>query len=152
MVNTGDHAQLARLEVADGPLLRAPWWGRRSARRGMVVASSGSPGSALLQDPSPDGITVHPALLRPEGVERAVLERFGPPPPDSYPATGRSDWITLAFLEYLLPEVLVPVLRAGRPALAHWWLTDPDHTPTGGAWGPRRRCSRCARTTPVWSA
>ena len=95
----------------------------------MVVASSGSPGSALLQDPSPDGITVHPALLRPEGRGTGRAGALRPPrPPDSYPATGRSDWITLAFLEYLLPEVLVPVLRAGRPALAHWWLTDPDHT------------------------
>jgi hypothetical protein len=130
MINTGDHTHLARLEAADGPLLRAPWVGQALSAAGgvMAVASSGSPGSALLQNPSPEGITVHAALFRPEGEERAVLERFGPPPPDSYPATGRSDWITRAFLEYLLPEVLVPVLRAGRPALAHWWLTDPDHT------------------------
>jgi arylsulfatase A-like enzyme len=129
-VNTGDHTQLARLEALDGPLLRVPWVGQaiEAAGGAMVVASSGSPGSALLQDPSPGGTTVNQAILRPEPVAAAVLARFGAPPPDSFPATGRSDWVTRALLEYLLPEVLLPRVRAGRPALAHWWLTDPDHT------------------------
>jgi arylsulfatase A-like enzyme len=129
-VNTGDHTQLARLEALDGPLLRVPWVGQavRAAGGAMVVASSGSPGSALLQDPSPEGITVNQAILRPAAVAEEVAARLGAPPPDSYPATGRSDWVTRALLEYLLPEVLLPRVRAGRPALAHWWLTDPDHT------------------------
>jgi arylsulfatase A-like enzyme len=130
LLNTGDHTQLARLEALDGPLLRVPWVGQAiaAAEGAMVVASSGSPGSALLQNPSPEGITVNQAILRPAPVAEAVLARFGAPPPDSFPATGRSDWVTRALLEYLLPEVLLPRMRAGRPALAHWWLTDPDHT------------------------
>ena len=67
LLNTGDHTQLARLEALDGPLLRVPWVGQAIAAAGgaMVVASSGSPGSALLQNPSSQGITVNPAILRP---------------------------------------------------------------------------------------
>ncbi|MDQ3700222.1 MAG: alkaline phosphatase family protein, partial [Chloroflexota bacterium] len=130
IANTGDHTQLHRLADVDAPLLRAPWVAQGIARAGgtMVVASSGSPGAALLQNPSPDSITVNQALLRPGSVAAEVRRRFGLPPPDSLPATGRSDWVTRALLEYLLPDLLLPAVRAGKPALAHWWLTDPDHT------------------------
>ena len=36
--------------------------------------------------------------------------------------------MTRGLLDYLLPDVVAPAVRAGRPALVHWWLTDPDHT------------------------
>jgi hypothetical protein len=130
LANTGDHTHLARIEALDAPLLRAPWVGDALAAAGgvMVVASSGSPGAALLQNPRPDGITVNHALLRPGAVAEVVLSRCGPPPPDSRPATARSDWMTRALLEYLLPEMVRPAVQRGHPALVHWWLTDPDHT------------------------
>lgn len=52
VANTGDYTQLARLAALDAPLLRAPWvaQGQGIDRAGgvMVVASSGSPGSALV--------------------------------------------------------------------------------------------------------
>jgi arylsulfatase A-like enzyme len=130
LVNTGDHTQLARLEAMDPPLLRSPSTADavRAAGGVAVVASSGSPGSALIQDASPAGITVNVALLRPEWVAERVLRDFGPVPPDSHPATARSDWMTRALLEYLLPDVVHPVVQDGKPAYVHWWLTDPDHT------------------------
>ncbi len=68
------------------------------------------------------------ALQRPTALRDRVLTRFGPPPADSFPATGRSDWVTRGLLELLLPEHVLPAVKAGKPALAHWWLTDPDHT------------------------
>jgi arylsulfatase A-like enzyme len=130
LANTGDHTQLTRIEAVDPPLLRVPWVAQDIAAAGgaMVVASSGTPGAAVLQNPAPDAIVVNQAVLRPEGVAATVLARFGVAPPDSWPATARSDWVTRGLLEYLLPEVLRPAVLAGRPALAHWWLTDPDHT------------------------
>jgi arylsulfatase A-like enzyme len=82
----------------------------------------------MLQDSSPDAITVNIALLRPPDVAARVERDFGPVPPDSFPATARSDWMSAALLDYLLPEMVRPVVDAGKPAYAHWWLTDPDHT------------------------
>lgn len=130
IVNTGDHTQLVRLREIDAPLLHAPSTGDavRAAGGAAVVASSGSPGSALLQDSSPDAITVNIALQRPAHVAERVLREFGPVPPDSMPATARSDWATAGLLDYLLPNLLRPAVIAGKPAYAHWWLTDPDHT------------------------
>ena len=139
MVNTGDHAQLARLEAADGPLLRAPWVGQalRAAGGAMVVASSGSPGSALLQDPSPDGITVHAALLRPEGVERAVLERCGPPPAGLLPR-HRAQRLDHASPPGVPPPGGAPPRPAGGapgpgPLVAH---RPRPHRPQAGPGGP----------------
>ncbi|MGH2354225.1 MAG: alkaline phosphatase family protein, partial [Chloroflexota bacterium] len=82
----------------------------------------------VLQNPRADAITLNYAVIRPQVLADLVQARFGAPPPDSRPATGRSDWVTRVLLEHLLPDVLAPAARAGRPALAYWWLTDPDHT------------------------
>jgi arylsulfatase A-like enzyme len=130
LVNTGDHTQLARLAELDPPLLRAQTVADavRAAGGVMVVASSGSPGSALLQDPSAEAITANIALLRPAWLAERVVRDYGAVPQDSRPATGRSDWMTRALLEILLTEVVRPVVLDGKPAMAHWWLTDPDHT------------------------
>lgn len=130
VANTGDHMHLARIHEIDAPLVHAPWVADEIAGAGgvMVVASSGSPGAAFLQDPRAEGVTVNHALLRPEWLRERVLERLGPPPPDSMPATARSDWMTRGLLELLLPEVVRPAVLGGKPALVHWWLTDPDHT------------------------
>ncbi|MBI3970852.1 MAG: alkaline phosphatase family protein [Chloroflexi bacterium] len=130
VVNTGDHQQLARVAEIDAPLQRVPSFADTVAAAGglTVVASSGSPGSALLQNPRPDGITVNYAFVRPEPVADEVRHRFGVAPPDSFPATGRSDWVTRVLREYLLPEVVSPVIERGLPAAVIWWNTDPDHT------------------------
>lgn len=130
IANTGDHTQLARIEAIDGPLLRARSTGDVLAEAGgvFVVASSGSPGSALLQDARPDGITINPAFVRPDSLAASMAACFGPCPPDSRPATAKTDWVTRGLLDILLPEMVAPAMRAGRPVLAQWWLTDPDHT------------------------
>ena len=129
-VNTGDHTHLDRLAALDPPLVRVPCAADAIAAAGgvTIVASSGSPGAALLQNPRPDGITLNHALLRPPAVAERVLAAFGPAPPDSRPATARSDWMTRGLLDCLFPDVVAPAVRTGRPALVHWWLTDPDHT------------------------
>ena len=130
VVNTGDHTQLARLAAVDAPLVRVPSVADALAAAGgaTVVASAGSPGSALLLNPRPDGITLNYALLRPQWLVERVYRDLSAPPADSRPATRRSDWVTRGLLEVLLPEVVAPVVREGRPAVAYWWLTDPDHT------------------------
>jgi arylsulfatase A-like enzyme len=129
-VNTGDHTQLARIAQLDPPLVRVPCVADAIAAAGgvMTVASSGSPGAALLQNPRSDGITFNYALVRPPWLAEQALDRFGPPPAAARPATARSDWITRGLLDLLLPEVVAPALRDGLPALVHWWLTDPDNT------------------------
>ena len=90
-VNTGDHTQLERLAAVDGPLLRAPCVADDLAAAGgvTVVASSGSPGSALLQNPRPDGVTLNHALIRLRAPEEHSLGEIGAPPPDSGPGRPR---------------------------------------------------------------
>ena len=129
LLNTGDHTQLARLAEIDPPLVRVPALADAVIAAGgaAAVASSGSPGAALLQ--AGDGAPIlNFALLRPDTLASHVMQRFGSCPPDSMPATGRSDWVTRGLLDHLLPDLAAPAVRAGRPALLHWWLTDPDHT------------------------
>ncbi|HET7767444.1 MAG TPA: alkaline phosphatase family protein, partial [Chloroflexota bacterium] len=132
IANTGDHTHLARVHEIDPPLLGAITTADqvRAAGGAAVVASSGSPGSAFIQagDPLGEAPLLNHAFLRPTSLRDQVLERFGAAPPDSFPATGRSDWVTRGLLELLLPEHVLPAVRAGKPALVHWWLTDPDHT------------------------
>jgi len=135
IANTGDHTHLARIAALDPPLVRTPSTADAVIAAGgvAVVASSGSPGAAFLQagDAAHAGhgaIILNHALLRPASLEARVLERFGTPPPDSFPATARSDWMTRGLLEHVLPDLVAPAVRAGKPALVHWWLTDPDHT------------------------
>ena len=99
----------------------------------MVVASSGSPGSALLQDPSPDGITVHPALFRPEGVANST--------PGAATGSQLASWSTSS-------GGARPVLGRGARPQPTGGSPTPTTPPTGGAWGPRRRCSRCAERHP----
>jgi predicted AlkP superfamily pyrophosphatase or phosphodiesterase len=131
IANTGDHTHLARMAEIDPPLVGASASADEVIARGVaVVASSGSPGSAFLQAGHPEqgALILNHALQRPDPLRERVFARFGAPPADSFPATGRSDWVTRGLLELLLPEHLLPAVQAGKPALAHWWLTDPDHT------------------------
>jgi arylsulfatase A-like enzyme len=132
IANTGDHRHLARVLEIDPPLLGVPTTADQAIAAGGValVASSGSPGSAFLQggDPEHGAAVLNHALLRPDSLREEVFARFGPPPPNSIPATALSDWVTRGLLELLLPERVLPTVRAGRPAIVHWWLTDPDHT------------------------
>ncbi|HEU5318699.1 MAG TPA: alkaline phosphatase family protein [Chloroflexota bacterium] len=132
IANTGDHRHLARIAEIDPPLLGIPTTADQVLADGgaAFVASSGSPGSAFLQagDPTHGAAILNHALLRPDSLRDAVIERFGSPPPNSIPATALSDWVTRGLLELLLPERVAPAVRGGDPAIVHWWLTDPDHT------------------------
>ena len=132
IANTGDHTHLARIATLDPPLVHAPSTADAVIAAGgvAVVASSGSPGAAFLQAGHTEhgAVILNHALLRPASLESHVIERFGSPPPDSFPATARSDWMTRGLLEHLLPDLVAPAMHAGKPALVHWWLTDPDHT------------------------
>lgn len=130
LVDTGNHMHLARLDACDGPAVRAPSLAGAVAAAGgiTVVASTGSPGSAWLLNPQPDAITINPALQRPLHIAAEVERRFGPAPAATRPATARGDWLLAALLEYLLPELLLPAVQDGRPAVAYWWNTDPDNT------------------------
>ena len=134
IANTGDHTHLARIAKIDPPLVGPSASATAdeviAAGGCAVVASSGSPGSAFLQagDAVRGALLLNHAVQRPTALADRVLARFGPPPADTFPATGRSDWVTRGLLELLLPEHVLPAMNDSKPALAHWWLTDPDHT------------------------
>ena len=132
VANTGDHTHLARIHEIDSPLLGAPTTADAVIAAGgaAVVASSGSPGSAFIQagDPTNGAPILNHALIRPETLRETVLARYGAAPRDSHPATDRSDWVTRGLLDHLIPERILPAVQHGKPALVHWWLTDPDHT------------------------
>lgn len=129
LLNTGDHTHLARLAALDGPVVRTPGLADRIAAAGgvTVVASSGSPGSALTLNPRPDAITVNQALRQPAPLIADLLARIGPPADHARPQTAWSDWTLQALTDYLLPEVVMPALAADRPALGMWWQIDPDN-------------------------
>jgi len=123
VLSAGKKENLALIDVlSGGKLFSVPSVGEILAGAGlkMAVASSGSTGSAFVQNHKLNGPVIHPKGIYPEGLAEGILERFGPPPGDDRPNTGRNDWIVSVFCDYILEEL--------RPSLAHLWLSDPDHT------------------------
>jgi arylsulfatase A-like enzyme len=125
--NTGDHRALARLaELRGGRLLpRATLADRVGGSGGRtVVASTGSPGSALLCHPHiaerPGDVRLHPAAPAPADALGPVAERLGPIPGQTVPNTEQNRYVARAVREYVLPEL--------DPRLLVFWHTDPDKT------------------------
>jgi arylsulfatase A-like enzyme len=121
-LNTGGHEALAAIRARTGRILAAPTMveilGRADLRT--AVVSAGSPGSAVIQGDAPRHFMVNVrGVVRPAAAERAILDRYGPFPANSIPATARND----RAVDILLGEIL-----PGDYALMILWLSDPDTT------------------------
>ncbi len=124
-LNAGDHTHLELLRAGrDGRVLLAPTLAESVAQAGgrTAVVSTGSPGSALLQDPEVrghDGILLHPANVI--GLDlNDLIERLGPLPARAVPNTAMNAWCTRAITDVLLTD--------DPPRLIHFWHSDPDGT------------------------
>lgn len=122
-LDTGDRRNLEAVERADGPLLTAPSLGEilRPAGKSLLVVSSGSSGSAYLQNHTTgNGVTVHTEFVRPDGIASRAAEILGAVPAKAMPNDGQNQYAIDAYLEYGLNEV--------RPDVTFMWLNDPDGT------------------------
>ena len=138
--STADAEDLRRLTEADGlPLLLVDTLADRVHRAGgrTVIVSSGSPGSALIQNPR---AVEYGDLILAEGLPEMrdrmeeVCRRFGPVPVNAVPATELNGYLTRVISEYVLPEL--------APTLLIFWHTDPDHTAHArGLSAPETRCA-----------
>jgi arylsulfatase A-like enzyme len=123
-LSTGDAENLFRIdEATNGRLLTTQTLGEILQAHGehLFVASSGSTGSAMLQNYRVcGGAVVNPELVLPDSLRPRVVEALGPPPEDAAPNTGRNRWAVDAYLEVGLTDF--------TPRVAFVWLSDPDHT------------------------
>lgn len=119
-LDTSDHEALAKIQGAEGQLLTAPTLGEllRQAGRRLLVVSSGSTGSALLNNHAVSGGAVlHPQLTLPDSL-KTDMARLGPPPAYDEPAVDR--YAVRAFLEVGLPRI--------DPSVTVMWLGALDST------------------------
>ncbi len=128
LLNTGNHNHLMALAAVPGGPRRvvAPrTLGEQLVESGRRVAflSSGSPGQAMLQNPSPfAGWTIHRAFHAPNGLMRRVEARFGPMPERT---SGEDAGAVDDYLERVAFELVVPELD---PQLLVLWSSEPDNT------------------------
>lgn len=124
--STADAANLRLLERSDGlSLVVVDTLADRVHRAGgrTVVISSGSAGSALLQDPHAgeyDDLVVVRGLPEMHGRLERLVQRFGPVPSTAVPATDLDRYLTRVITEHVLPEL--------DPMVLVFWHTDPDHS------------------------
>jgi len=122
-LDTANRQALARIAETEGRLLTAPTLGEvlQAAGHRMLVVSSGSGGSAVLNNPTiAGGAVLHPDFALPEGL-RANLKVLGDPPPGDGPTPpARDRYAVDAFLKVGLPRV--------APSVTVLWLGALDST------------------------
>jgi predicted AlkP superfamily pyrophosphatase or phosphodiesterase len=121
-LDTADRNNLLRIAQTEGWLLTAPTLGEllQSAGRKMLVVSSGSTGSAFLNNHTlAGGAILHYQYVLPEQL-REDMKRIGPPPAENAPAGVLDRYAVDAFLNVGLPRV--------DPAVTVMWLSDLDTT------------------------
>ncbi len=121
-LDTGDRNNLMAITAAEGQLLTAPTLGEslQTAGRKMLVVSSGSSGSAFLNNHTVSGGAIlHDGFVLPEAL-RADMTTIGPPPAEDAPAGARDRYAVDALLKVGLPRV--------DPAVTVLWLSDLDST------------------------
>lgn len=93
-----------------------------------ALASTGTRGSALMQDPrraartrpnaaTPGHLTLHPTLSTADTLDTAA-EHVGPLPEAAVPDSGRNRWLARAAAEWIVPKL--------RPDILSVWFDDPD--------------------------
>lgn len=128
LLNTGNHHHLMAIATApNGPrrIVGPATMGELLTAAGKRVAflSSGSPGQALLQNPSPfAGWSLHRAFSAPSRLGAQVVARFGAWPP---PVRGENNAPTDDYLARVLFEMVLP---EQDPQLLVLWSSEPDAT------------------------
>ncbi len=121
-LDTANRQALSRIAETEGRLLTAPTLGEalQAAGRRMLVVSSGSGGSALLNNPTiAGGAVLHPDFALPEPF-RDEMKVLGDPPPGDGPTPARDRYAVDAFLKVGLPRV--------DPSVTVLWLGALDST------------------------
>jgi predicted AlkP superfamily pyrophosphatase or phosphodiesterase len=121
-LDTGDRTNLLAVAKAEGRLLTAPSLGEllQASGRRMLVVSSGSTGSAFLNNHTVSGGAVlHYRYTLPESLAED-MKAIGPPPPDDAPAGALDRYAVDAFLRVGVPRV--------DPSVTVMWLSDLDST------------------------
>jgi arylsulfatase A-like enzyme len=123
-LDTSDRGNLLKIEAAEGRLLTVPTLGEslQAAGRRMLVVSSGSTGSALLNNHTvAGGAILHHRYVLPEALGEQ-MKAVGPPPPDDAPAAALDRYAVDAFLTVgvLLVDPSVTVMWLGaHDSIAH---------------------------------
>ncbi len=121
-LDTADRQALSRIAATERRLLTAPTLGEvlQAAGHRMLVVSSGSGGSAVLNNPTlAGGAVLHPDFALPEQF-RDEMKVLGDPPPGDGPTPARDRYAVDAFLKVGLPRV--------APTVAVLWLGALDST------------------------
>ncbi len=123
-IPTSDGRALLNIDnVTGGRLLTTKSMGEWLEEHGkrILVLSSGSTGSALLQNHKVKGYGVaHPEMVVPESLEKAILDAIGPAPEEGVPNDGRNHWVFETYHKVALDQL--------KPDLTVMWISDPDHT------------------------
>ena len=121
-LDTSDRANLLKIAAAEGRLLTAATIGEslQAAGRTMLVVSSGSTGSAFLNNHTVSGGAIlHYQYALPERLDED-MKMLGPRPAEDAPAGTLDRYAVDAFLKVGLPRV--------DPSVTVMWLSDLDST------------------------
>ena len=121
-LDTSDRANLVEIAKVEGRLLTAPTLGEllQAAGRKMLVVSSGSTGSAFLNNHTVSGgAIIHHRYSLPESLAEDV-KVLGPPPDEEAPPGSLDRFAVDAFLKVGLPRI--------DPSVTVMWLSDLDST------------------------
>ena len=121
-LDTSDRAALMKVAAAEGNLLMAPTLAEslETAGRKMLVVSSGSPGSAFLNNHKlAGGAILHYGFVLPDSM-RDAMNAIGPAPPESAADDARDRYAVDAFLRVGVPRV--------DPSVTVMWLGALDST------------------------
>jgi predicted AlkP superfamily pyrophosphatase or phosphodiesterase len=121
-LNTSDRSNLLKVAAAEGRLLTAPTLGEslQAGGRKMLVVSSGSSGSAFLNNHTlSGGAILHYEFALPEQLAED-MKTLGPPPSKSAAAGALDRYAVDAFLKIGIPRM--------DPSVTVIWLSDLDST------------------------
>lgn len=125
-IDTGEAPALVDADRAlQGRLITATTLGELLGRAGktVLVAGSGTTGSALLLNPRLDAggaLLSSRKFVRPEALQARAEAVLGPAPATATPSRAANRWVIDAYLELGLKEI--------KPDVTLMWLTDPDGT------------------------
>jgi predicted AlkP superfamily pyrophosphatase or phosphodiesterase len=121
-LDTADRASLLKIADAEGRLLTAPTLAEslQAAGRKLLVVSSGSSGSAFLNNPTlAGGAILHPQFVMPESLSEE-MKTLGPSPGAHGSGNATDHYAVDAFLKVGLPRL--------DPSVTVMWLGDLDAT------------------------
>jgi predicted AlkP superfamily pyrophosphatase or phosphodiesterase len=121
-LDTANRADLKQIEQVEGRLLTASTIGEllEATGRRMLVISSGSAGSAILNNPTvAGGPILHQQFTMPESFAPSMADAGPPPPPNAAPGS-RDRYAVDVFLKVGLPRV--------DPTVTILWLGELDAT------------------------